>query len=100
MEPNLEQGLKNLYQQTSTRRNWDNPSREEMVRSLNKAHTVNKALIKNLDEQSVELKNARLDLARERRWRKALISALISTWAAIGWMAKLMIPFAIKGMLK
>lgn len=93
MEPNLEPGLKNLYQQTSTRKNWDNPSRDEMVRSLNKAHTVNKTLVKNLDEALAELEN-------ERRWRKRLMYAFGATWAAIGYILKLMIPFAIKGMLK
>jgi len=93
MEQNLEPGLRNLYQQTSTRKNWDNPSREEMVRSLNKAHTVNKALVRNVDELLSKLEN-------ERTWRKRLMWAFGATWAVFAWVLKLIIPFAVKGMIK
>jgi hypothetical protein len=93
MESNLEPGLKNLYQQTETRKNWNNPSHEEMVRSLNKAHTVNKALVRNVDELLSELRN-------ERKWRKRLMFAFGATWAGFAWVLKLIIPFAVKGMLK
>ena len=86
-------GLKNLYQQTPTRHNWNNPSREEMIRSLNKAHTVNKALVKNLDETLEQLES-------ERTWRKRLMWAFGATWAIIGWILKLLIPFAVKGMAR
>jgi hypothetical protein len=85
--------LLHSYQQTATRKNWADPTREEIIRSLNKGHTVNRALEKNLNKALAEL-------FRERRWRRWLMLGLGAAWAALGFMAKIFLPYAIRGMAR
>jgi hypothetical protein len=84
--------LRNLYQARPITRKWNDPTRQEMIDSLNKAHSVNKSLVSALDKCLAQL-------IRERKWRNWLISAFGATWLSIGVLLKWLIPYAIKGMM-
>lgn len=99
MEPKSVPDLASLYQQTADRKNWDDPSRAEIVKSLNKAHAVNKALITNLDEALASLVSANEEIKALKRWLKWLLWCLGASWAVIGYIVKFLLPFAVKGMV-
>ncbi len=86
-----------IYRQTNTRVNWDNPTREEMVKSLNDAHSANRAMVIALDQTRMLLVQER---ERARNWRNLLLGALAATWTVLGFMLKFLLPWAIKGMVK
>jgi hypothetical protein len=50
MELNADPAPSEFYQATSERKNWNNPTREQMVDSLNKAHDVNRKMAKELGD--------------------------------------------------
>lgn len=85
--------VRGLYQQQPISRNWNDPTREQMIKSLNKAHAVNRTLVAALDKAIHEL-------MQERKWRKWLWSAIAAVGVTVGGILKWLIPYAIKGMLK
>jgi hypothetical protein len=85
--------LRGLYHQHPLRRDWGDPTRQQMIDSLNKAHSVNKTLVAALDKALVEL-------MQERKWRRWLTAGFCGTWAVLPFFLKWLIPYAIKGMLK
>jgi hypothetical protein len=42
----------------------------------------------------------RRELLRERKWRKWLTVALALTWTALGFIVKLLLPYAVRGMVR
>ena len=82
-----------IYQPQPISKNWNDPTRQQMIESLNKAHSANKVLVAALDK-------ALLQVIEERRWRKWLITGLGATWATMAFVLKWLIPYAIRGMLK
>ena len=82
-----------LYQQRPISKKWNDPTRQEMIDSLNKAHSVNKTLVAALNK-------ALLELMRERKWRKWLWRAIAAIGVTVAGILKWLIPYAIKGMLK
>jgi hypothetical protein len=84
--------LDSQYEQLPISKNWNDPTREQMIASLNKAHKVNKALIRNLN---MALKA----LLLEQKRRKQVMWAFGATWATIVVVLKWLIPYALKGML-
>lgn len=99
MELKLEPGLAGLYQQTATRKNWENPDHDDIVTSLNKAHSVNKVLLANLDQAFRNLVEANEEIKALKRWVKWLLWCLGASWAVIGYIIKFLVPFAVKGMV-
>lgn len=98
MEVNLQPGVSHLYQQTADRNNWEKPTPEQIAQSLNKAHAVNKAVTKNLDDALFALIDARDQIKKLRFWLKVLWGALGISWTVTGYVIKLLLPFAVKGM--
>lgn len=69
------------------------------IEDMNKAHENIRKLVAEKD-RIIEQSNALVEVIRqERRWRKALTAALGATWAAIGVTLKILIPYALKGLL-
>ncbi len=97
MEP--DSGLSGLYQQTADRKNWADPNHAEIVKSLNKAHSVNRVLIANLDQALATLVAANEEIKALKRWLKWLLWCLGVSWAAIGGIIKFLLPYAVKGMV-
>jgi hypothetical protein len=85
--------LDTCYRQTAARANWNDPTRDELVKSLNKAHSVNRTMIAVIEAM-------RRELLRERKWRKWLTVALALTWTALGFIVKLLLPYAVRGMVR
>lgn len=82
-----------LYQVHPISKNWNDPTREQMIKSLNKAHAVNRTLVAALDKALRELMN-------ERKWRKWLGRGFAALAVTVGGILKWLIPYAIRGMLK
>jgi hypothetical protein len=99
MESKSEPALTGLYQQTADRKNWDDPNRTEIVKSLNKAHSVNKVLIANLDQALRDLVSANEEIKALKRWVKWLLWCLLASWGVVGYIVKFLLPFAVKGMV-
>ncbi|HET9320387.1 MAG TPA: hypothetical protein VFO27_11445 [Bryobacteraceae bacterium] len=81
-----------IYQQQPISKNWNDPTRQQMIDSLNKAHSANKVLVAALDKALLEVMNG-------RKWIRRLLWAFGLTWTIIGFLLKLFLPYAIKGML-
>lgn len=75
--------LNELYVQTGERKNWNNPSPSQVAGSLNKAHTVNKALIANIDELRGELEATKKQL-KWAKWKNNILMAILGGAAAEG----------------
>lgn len=86
-----------IYRQTNTRANWNNPTREEMIKSLNVAHSANRTMVTALDQNRLLLIQER---ERSKNWRNLLLWALGATWTVLGFMLKFLLPWAIKGMAR
>jgi hypothetical protein len=85
--------VQGLYVQQPISKKWNDPTRQEMIDSVNKAHSVNKALVANLNK-------ALLEVMSGRKWIKRLLWLNGATWTMIGFTLKWLIPYAVKGMLK
>ena len=92
--------LHSLYQQTEDRKNWADPTRDEMVKSLNKAHSVNKALITHIDQAQAEVTLTKLELKGMEKFVKVLLWFIGASWLVIGYIIKLLLPYAVKGMVR
>lgn len=69
------------------------------IEDMNRAHENIRKLVAEKD-RIIEQSNAMVEVIKqERRWRKALMAALGATWATIGVALKILIPYAIKGLL-
>lgn len=82
-----------IYVQQPITKNWNDPTRQQMIDSLNKAHSANKILVKALDK-------ALLEVIDGQKWKKRLLWAFGATWTLIAFVLKWLIPYAIRGMLK
>lgn len=89
----MNMNLSACYQQSADRSNWNDPTRDQLVKSLNKAHAVNRTMIAVIEVM-------RRELLRERRWRKWLTVALALTWTVLGFIVKLLVPYAVRGMVR
>ena len=82
-----------LYTQLPITREWNNPTHEDMIKSVNKAHSVNKALIRNVNTAFIALQ-----AAGKRSTR--LLWAFGITWTIFAAVLKWLIPYAVKGMAR
>ncbi len=85
--------VRTIYHQGPISEDWNNPTRQKMIESLNKAHSANKVLVRAFDKALLEVMDG-------RKWKKRLLWAFGATWTLIAFTLKWLIPFAIKGMLK
>lgn len=85
--------VRTIYVQEPISEDWNNPTRQQMIKSLNKAHSANKVLVAALDKALLEVMNG-------RKWIKRLLWAFGATWTCIAFTLKWLIPYAIKGMLR
>lgn len=69
------------------------------IEDMNRAHENIRKLVAEKD-RIIEQSNTLVEVLRkERRWRKVLMGALGATWATIGVALKILIPYAVKGLL-
>lgn len=84
-----------VYRQTDQRVDWNDPTRAQLIKSANDAHSANRKIIDNCDRM-------RVALLAERRGRRWLFRGLLATWtvggAVLGFTVKFLLPWAIKGM--
>jgi len=91
------------------KRNYDQLTLEEaaedmknLVRIIKQMGTENERLRKAEQALSRKLQTAEKEfsgkLKTERRWRKGLVTVVISMWAIFGWLVKLAAPLIIKGL--
>lgn len=73
---------------------------EPSIESENKLHSNMRLLVREKDVLFAELNVLKTELQRERRWRRLLMAALVTSWAF--WFAamKVMLPYVVKGLLK
>jgi hypothetical protein len=69
------------------------------VKSENKLHGNVRMLVREKD-LLIQQGNANAKaLETEKKWRRWMITALLASWSAIIYVLKLLIPYALKGML-
>lgn len=73
---------------------------EPSIESENKLHSNIRLLVREKDVLFAELNVVKLQLQTERRWRRWLTAAFVTTWAFWFVVMKMMIPYTIKGILK
>jgi hypothetical protein len=78
---------------------WPKRTRPSL-QSENKLHTNLRNLVIEKD-RIIEQGNCLVaELKKERRWRNILMTALGTTWAVLIYVLKLLVPYAIKGMMR
>jgi hypothetical protein len=69
------------------------------IEQMNVAHANIRKLVTEKD-RIIEQSNGVVEvLKRERQWRKWMIAAFGATWSIIILLLKILVPYAIKGML-
>ncbi len=69
------------------------------IGQMNVAHENIRKLVSEKD-RIIQQSNGLVEvLKKERKWRKWMIAAFLATWSTIGYVAKILLPYAIKGML-
>lgn len=81
------------YRESLVRKDWDNPSLEEIAESLKKAHRVNRLLVDTVNELYDDKKNTKMDVEQLQkelgasRLKNTILTSLLSsalTSAVIG----------------
>lgn len=69
------------------------------IEQMNVAHANIRKLVSEKDRIIKQSNGLVTVLTKERKWRKWMIGAFLATWSIIGYVLKILIPYAIKGML-
>lgn len=69
------------------------------VESENKLHSNLRLLLGEKDVLYYQVNVLKAELKTERKWRRWLTAALAATWSAMGITLKILVPYALKGML-
>jgi hypothetical protein len=78
---------------------WPKRTRPSLE-SENKLHTNLRNLVVEKDRIIEQGNSLVAELKKERRWRNVLMTALGTTWAVLIYVLKLLVPYAIKGMMR